>query len=57
VLRHPLPDRWIHRERNSIGGPLDLNACYQREMKDVLKRVGISWHGCGMVSVEGWRPT
>jgi hypothetical protein len=21
------------------------NACYQREMKDVLKRAGISWHG------------
>jgi hypothetical protein len=21
--------------------PLDLNACYQREMKDVLKRAGI----------------
>jgi integrase len=30
---------------NSIGRPLDLNACYQREMKTVLKRVGISWHG------------
>lgn len=30
---------------NSVGHPLDLNACYQREMKDVLKRAGISWHG------------
>jgi integrase len=30
---------------NSAGHPLDLNACYQREMKDVLKRAGISWHG------------
>jgi Sigma-70, region 4 len=30
---------------NSVGHPLDLNACYQREMKDVLKRAGIAWHG------------
>jgi len=30
---------------NSAGHPLDLNACYQREMKHVLKRAGISWHG------------
>jgi integrase len=30
---------------NSAGHPLDLNACYQREMKDVLKRAGITWHG------------
>ena len=30
---------------NSVGDPLDLNACYQREMKDVLKRASISWHG------------
>jgi integrase len=30
---------------NSAGHPLDLNACYQREMKDVLKRAGLSWHG------------
>jgi integrase len=30
--------------RNSVGNPLDLNACYQREMKDVLKRAG-TWHG------------
>lgn len=30
---------------NSVENPLDLNACYQREMKDVLKRAGISWHG------------
>ena len=29
---------------NSVGHPLDLNACYQRDMKDVLKRAGI-WHG------------
>jgi integrase len=25
---------------NTVGHPLDLNACYQREMKDVLKRAG-----------------
>ena len=31
--------------RNSVGHPLDLNACYQRDMKDVLKRAGLSWHG------------
>ncbi len=30
---------------NSLGHPLDLNACYQREMKNVLCRAGISWHG------------
>ena len=30
---------------NSVGHPLDLNACYQRSMKDVLKRAGIVWHG------------
>jgi integrase len=30
---------------NSAGQPLDLNACYQRNMKDVLKRAGITWHG------------
>ena len=30
---------------NSVGHPLDLNACYQREMKDVLKRAGLAWHG------------
>jgi integrase len=30
---------------NSVGRPLDLNGCYQREMKDVLKRAGIIWHG------------
>jgi len=30
---------------NSAGRSLDLNACYQRDMKDVLKRAGISWHG------------
>jgi hypothetical protein len=25
--------------------PLDLNACYQRDMKPVLKRAGIFWQG------------
>jgi integrase len=30
---------------NSVKRPLDLNACYQRDMKDVLKKAGISWHG------------
>jgi integrase len=30
---------------NSVGNPLDLNACYQREMKDALRRAGILWHG------------
>lgn len=30
---------------NSAGNPLDLNACYQRQMKDVLRRAGLSWHG------------
>jgi integrase len=30
---------------NSAGHPLDLNACYQRSMKYVLKRAGIIWHG------------
>ena len=30
---------------NSAGNPLDLNGCYQRQMKDVLRRAGISWHG------------
>jgi hypothetical protein len=30
---------------NSAGHPLDLNACYQREMKDILKRAGLCWHG------------
>jgi integrase len=30
---------------NSAGHPLDLNACYQRQMKDVLKRAGVLWHG------------
>ena len=30
---------------NSARHPLDLNACYQRDMKDVLKRAGICWHG------------
>jgi len=31
--------------KNSAGHPLDLNACYQRDMKDVLRRAGIAWHG------------
>ena len=30
---------------NSVGHPLDLNACYQRNMKNVLKRARIVWHG------------
>jgi integrase len=30
---------------NTAGHPLDLNACYQREMKSVLKSAGIHWHG------------
>ena len=30
---------------NSVGHPLDLNACYQKQMKDLLKRAGICWHG------------
>jgi integrase len=30
---------------NSAGHPLGLNACYQREMKDVLRRAGNGWHG------------
>jgi len=30
---------------NSVGHPLDINGCYQREMKDVLKHAGITWHG------------
>jgi integrase len=39
---------------NSAGHPLDLNACYQREMKDALKRAGISWHGLARLSVGDW---
>jgi hypothetical protein len=37
---------------NSVEHPLDLNPCYQREMKYVFKRAGIAWHGfCrGLVS-------
>src|SRR5260370_12830608 len=31
---------------DSVGDPLDVGACYQREMKDVLKRVGL---------LAGWR--
>jgi len=30
---------------NSAANPLDLNACYQRQMKDVLSRAGVCWHG------------
>jgi integrase len=30
---------------NSVEHPLDLNACYQKQMKDLLKRAGICWHG------------
>ncbi len=30
---------------NSVGRPLDLNAYYRRDMKDVLKRAEIAWHG------------
>src|SRR6185503_15937672 len=36
-------------DRNASGTVLrknsNLNACYQREMRDVLKRAGIAWHG------------
>src|SRR5207237_681043 len=34
---------------NTVGHPLDLNASYQREMKDLLKRAGVlchGWSGC-----------
>jgi hypothetical protein len=31
--------------RNSTGNPLDLKACYQRDMKDVLQRAGLLWRG------------
>jgi integrase len=30
---------------NSLGRPLDLDGCYQREMKGLLKKAGIVWHG------------
>jgi len=30
---------------NSVWHPLDLNSCYQREMKDVHKHAGVTWHG------------
>jgi integrase len=30
---------------NSLGRPLDLEGCYRREMKDLLKKAGIGWHG------------
>jgi hypothetical protein len=55
-LFHNLPNGLMHIVKSAAirrlarcsqtqaGRPLDLNACYQREMKDVLKRAGISWH-------------
>jgi integrase len=30
---------------NSLGRPLDQEGCYRREMKDLLKKAGIGWHG------------
>lgn len=30
---------------NTLGRPLDLDGCYQREMKNLLKKAGIEWHG------------
>ena len=30
---------------NTLGRPLDLDGCYQREMKGLLKKTGIVWHG------------
>jgi hypothetical protein len=36
-------DRCASLGPNSVGHPLDLNACYQRQMKDVLQRTGIAW--------------
>jgi integrase len=30
---------------NTLGRPLDLEGCYRREMKDLLKKAGIGWHG------------
>lgn len=30
---------------NTLGKPLDLDGCYQREMKGLLKKAGIVWHG------------
>ena len=30
---------------NTLGRPLDLDGCYQREMKGLLKNAGIVWHG------------
>ena len=46
----------VHRQRcgnplngpifaNQARNPLDLNACYQRQMKYLLKSAGLSWHG------------
>jgi integrase len=29
---------------NTVGRPLDLEGCYRREMKDLLKKAGIGWH-------------
>jgi integrase len=34
---------WIFE--NSRGNPLDLDALYRREMKDVLRRAGVKWSG------------
>ena len=39
---------------NTVGHPLDLNACYQKEMKDPLKRAGICGMD-GMGSAGAWR--
>jgi integrase len=30
---------------NGAGRALDLEGCYRREMKDVLEKAGIGWHG------------
>ncbi len=30
---------------NTVGRRLDLEACYRREMMDLLKKAGIVWHG------------
>ncbi len=30
---------------NSLGRPLDLEGCYRRDMKDILKKATILWHG------------
>ena len=38
--------RQLEAHRQRCRNALDLNARYQRQMKDVLRRAGISWHGC-----------